>query len=45
MLGKTLAGRLGRPQEVANVAPLLASDEGSYVVGVDTLVDRGMHVS
>jgi Enoyl-(Acyl carrier protein) reductase len=30
MLGKTLLGRLGRPEEVANVALFLASDENSY---------------
>ena len=30
MLGKTLLGRLGRPEEVANVALFLASEESSY---------------
>jgi NAD(P)-dependent dehydrogenase (short-subunit alcohol dehydrogenase family) len=44
MLGKTLLGRLGRPEEVASVALFLASEESSYVTGVDIVVDGGMKV-
>jgi NAD(P)-dependent dehydrogenase (short-subunit alcohol dehydrogenase family) len=44
MLGKTLLGRLGRPEEVANVALFLASEESSYITGIDVVVDGGMKV-
>lgn len=44
MLGKTLLARLGKPEEVANVALFLACGESSFVTGVDIKVDGGMAV-
>jgi NAD(P)-dependent dehydrogenase (short-subunit alcohol dehydrogenase family) len=35
-------GRVGHPDEIANVALFLASDEASFVTGVDIAVDGGM---
>jgi meso-butanediol dehydrogenase/(S,S)-butanediol dehydrogenase/diacetyl reductase len=37
----TLLGRLGEPAEVASLACFLASDESSYMTGVDIPVDAG----
>ncbi len=37
--------RIGTPQDVANAALFLASDEASYITGVDLLVDGGYAAS
>ncbi|GAA2876207.1 SDR family NAD(P)-dependent oxidoreductase [Nonomuraea rubra] len=34
-------GRIGRPDEVANVVAFLASDQGSFFLGADLVVDGG----
>jgi NAD(P)-dependent dehydrogenase (short-subunit alcohol dehydrogenase family) len=37
----TYLGRKGKPEEFANVIAFLASDEASFITGVDYLVDGG----
>src|ERR1700751_3040972 len=41
MLGKTLLGRLGRPEEVANGGLFLATGESAYITGGDSGGDGG----
>lgn len=40
----TMLGRLGQPEEIANVACFLASDEASYVTGHNLSVNGGMRL-
>ncbi len=41
----TPAGRVGRPEDIANVAKFLLSDEASFITGSDIPVDGGLHLN
>jgi NAD(P)-dependent dehydrogenase (short-subunit alcohol dehydrogenase family) len=44
MRERTLLGRFGQPEDVANAALFLVSKESSYITGIDLVIDGGMKV-
>lgn len=42
LVARQLLGRLGRAEEIAGIAVLLASEDGRFMTGSDVIVDGGM---
>lgn len=42
VVDRTPAGRMGQPQEVANVITFLLSDDASFMIGAEVIVDGGL---
>jgi 3-oxoacyl-[acyl-carrier protein] reductase len=45
LLSQTPLRRFGQPQDIANAALFLASDEAAYVTGASLHVDGGMNAT
>jgi 3-oxoacyl-[acyl-carrier protein] reductase len=43
--GRSPLGRMGTPQDIANVVAFLASDDASFVTGIGLYVDGGIHLN